>query len=129
MQISNYKMGACAKSLQLWLTLCNPMIYSPLGFSAHGYSPGKNSGVVCHALFQGVFPTKGSKLDLLYLLHFLVGSLPLVPPGKPLVIMLYQIKNQIPCGNFKFCLFTLRNSALYYTQLGVFYKNILKLFM
>ena len=30
---------------------------------------------------------------------------------------------------FKIFLFTLRNSALYYTQRGVFYKNILKFFM
>ena len=33
---------------------------SPWGSSVHGDSPGKNSGVGCHALFQGVFPTQGS---------------------------------------------------------------------
>jgi len=29
---------------------------SPPGFSVHGDSPGKNSGVGCHALLQGIFP-------------------------------------------------------------------------
>ena len=30
------------------------------GSSAHGDSPAKNTGVGCHALLQGVFPTQGS---------------------------------------------------------------------
>ena len=38
----------------------------------------------CHALLQGIFPTQGLNLLLLCLLHWQVGSLPLVPPGKPL---------------------------------------------
>ena len=37
---------------QLCLTLCNPMDYSPPGSSAHGHSPGKNTGVGCHSLLQ-----------------------------------------------------------------------------
>ena len=37
----------------------------------------------CHALLQGIFPTQGSNLHLLGLLHWQAGSLPLVPPGKP----------------------------------------------
>ena len=37
-------------------TLCNPMDCSPPGSSAHGGSPGKNTGVGCHFLFQGIFP-------------------------------------------------------------------------
>ena len=40
-------------------TLCNPMDCSPPESSVHGDSPGKNTGVRCHALFQGIFPTKG----------------------------------------------------------------------
>ena len=43
----------------LCLTLCNPMDYSPPGSSVHGDSPGKNTGVGCHSLFQGIFPTQG----------------------------------------------------------------------
>ena len=40
-------------------TLCNPMAYSPPGSSVHGDSPGKNSGVACHALLQGNLPNLG----------------------------------------------------------------------
>ena len=46
-------------------------------------SPGKNTGVGCHVLLQGIFPTQGSNLRLLRLLHWQVGSLPLAPPGNP----------------------------------------------
>ena len=45
-------------------------------------SPGKNTGVGCSALFQGIFPTQGSNPCLLCLLHWQAVSLPLVPPGK-----------------------------------------------
>ena len=45
--------------------------------------PGKNTGVGCHALLQGIFPTQGSNPYLLCLLHRQEGSLPLAPPyGK-----------------------------------------------
>ena len=37
----------------------------------------------CHALLQGIFPTQGSNPQLLSLLHWQAGSLPLAPPGKP----------------------------------------------
>ena len=71
-----------AKSLQSRLTLCDPIDHSLPGSSVHGDSPGKNTGVGCHALQQGIFLTQGSNLSLLYLLHWQAGSLPLVPPGK-----------------------------------------------
>ena len=45
--------------------------------------PGKNTGVGCHALLQGVFPTQGLNPRLLCLLRWQVGSLPVAPPGKP----------------------------------------------
>ena len=45
--------------------------------------PGKDTGVGCHALLQGIFPTQGSNPCLLCLLPLQVGSLPLEPPGKP----------------------------------------------
>ena len=49
---------------QSCLTLCNPMDCSLPGSSVHGDSPGKNTGVGCHALLQGVFPTQGLNLGL-----------------------------------------------------------------
>jgi len=47
------------------------------------HSPGKNTGVGCHALLQGICPTQGWNLRLSCLLHWQAGSLPLAPPGKP----------------------------------------------
>ena len=47
--------------------------------------PSKNTGVGCHFLLQGIFPTQGSNWHLLSLLHLQTGSLPLVPPGKPYI--------------------------------------------
>ena len=70
-----------AKSIQSCLTLCDPMDYSLPGSSGHGNSPSKNTGVDCHDLLQGIFPTQGSNLHFLCLLHWQVGSLPLVPLG------------------------------------------------
>ena len=43
-----------------------------------GIFPGKNSGVGCHFLLQGIFPTQGLNP---HLLHWKADSLPLVPPG------------------------------------------------
>ena len=50
-------------------------------------APGKDTGVGCHFLLQGIFLTQGSNPGLLCLLHWQVGSLPLAPPGKPYVSM------------------------------------------
>ena len=48
----------CAKSLQWCTTVCNPMKCSLPGSSVHGIdSPGKNTGVGCHDLLQGIFLT------------------------------------------------------------------------
>ena len=70
-------MYAAAESLQSCLILCDPMDCSPPDSSVCGNSPGKNSGVGCHALLQRIFPTQKMNLHLLRLLHWLVGSLPL----------------------------------------------------
>ena len=47
-------------------------------------SPSENTGIGCHALLQGIFPTQESNPHLLCLLHWQAGSLPLAPRGKPL---------------------------------------------
>ena len=44
-------------------------------------SSGKNTGVGCHSLLQGIFPIQGLNPDLL---HWQAGSLPVAPSGKPL---------------------------------------------
>ena len=49
---------------QLCLTLCDPVDYSLPGSSVHGKSPGRNNGVGCHVLLQGIFPTQESSPGL-----------------------------------------------------------------
>ena len=50
-------------------TLCSPMDYSPPDCSVHGDSPGKNTGVGCHTLLQGIFPTERSNPGLPHCWH------------------------------------------------------------
>ena len=57
---------------QMWLclvaqscpSLCNPIGCSPSGSSVRGDSPVKNTGLGCHVLLQGIFPTQGLKPGL-----------------------------------------------------------------
>ena len=73
----------CVLSCVTHVQLCDSMDYNLPGSSVHGDSAGKNTGMGCHALLQGIFPTQGLNPSLLHLLHWQVGSLPLAPPGKP----------------------------------------------
>ena len=59
----------CVKDAQSFLTLCDPIDCCLPGSSLHGDSLGKNTGVGCHALHQGIFPTQRSNACLLHLLH------------------------------------------------------------
>ena len=52
--------------VQLCLTFCDSMDCSPSDSSVHGDSSGKNTGVGCCALLQGIFPTQGSNPGLLH---------------------------------------------------------------
>ena len=56
---------------------CGP--YNLSGSSVHWDSPGKKTGVGCHALLQGIFLTQGLNPC------WQAGSLPLVSPGYPLM--------------------------------------------
>ena len=73
----------CGLSCFSHVQLCNPMGYSPRLFWPWD-SPGNNTGVACHALLQGIFPTQGYLLHLFHLLHWQVGSLLLAWPQKPI---------------------------------------------
>ena len=44
---------------QLCLILCDPIHCSPTGSFVHEDSPGKNTGMGCHVLLQGIFSTQG----------------------------------------------------------------------
>ena len=47
-------------------TLCDPMDCTLPGSSVCGDSPGKNTGVACQVLLQGIFPTEGLNPGLLH---------------------------------------------------------------
>ena len=47
------------------MSLCDPMNYSPPD-SVHGDSSGKNTGMGCHTLLQGIFPTQELNPGLLH---------------------------------------------------------------
>ena len=64
-------------------TLWDPMDYSPPGSSVHGDSPRKNTGMGCHALFQGIFPTQGSNSGLPHCRRILY---PLSHEGSPRIL-------------------------------------------
>ena len=64
----------------VWLFV-TPMDCSPPGFSVFGDSPAKNTGVGCHALLQGIFPTQGSNPCLPHCKWILY---PLSQQGSPL---------------------------------------------
>ena len=48
------------------LNLCDPTDCSPLGFSVHGISQVRVTGVGCHFLLQRTFPTQGLNTHLLH---------------------------------------------------------------
>ena len=59
--------------------------------------PGKNTGVGCHGLPQGIFPTQGLNLPLL---HWQADSLPTVPPGKlPAALGVSNYKAELLLGS------------------------------
>ena len=72
-----------AESLTVMSDSLQPYGLQPASLLCPWDSPGKNTGVGCHALLQGIFPTQGSNthlLRLLHLLHWQANSLPLAPP-------------------------------------------------
>ena len=64
---------------ELCPTLSNPMDCSPPRLLCPWASPGKNTGVGCHFLLQGIFPIQVSNL---HLLHWQANSLPLTHPRR-----------------------------------------------
>ena len=61
----------CIRAKLLWscLTLCDPMVCSLLAYCVHGDSPGKISGVGCHALLLAKWCTC-NKLIVLFFFFF-----------------------------------------------------------
>ena len=72
--------------VRLFVNQCTVACQAPLSMDF----PGKNTGVGCHSLLQGIFPTQGSNLCLLCLLHWQVDSLPLSHLGSPCQTLLWS---------------------------------------
>ena len=90
----------CAKMLsRVWLFAT--LWLSPARLLCPWDSPGKKTGVGCRVLLQGIFPTQGLKLHLLYLLHWQVSSLPLVQAGKPRHACVWLCKESLRGIQFK----------------------------
>ena len=70
-----------------------PHTLQPARFLCPWNVPGKNNGVGCHFLLQGIFPTQGSNPLLLGLLHRQADSLPLALSGEP--ILRWRTTNRI----------------------------------
>ena len=62
--------------------MSDPFVRSQAGYRPWD-SPGKNTGVACHFLLQGLFQTQGPDPHLLCLLHWQADSLPLSHQGSP----------------------------------------------
>ena len=65
---------------QSYPTLCNPIV-------CPWNSPGKNSGVDCHSLLQGIFPTQGLNPALVHCrqIHLSYQGSPLL--DRPLITL------------------------------------------
>ena len=77
--------------------LCDPTDCSPPGSSVYRDYPGKDTGVGCHALLQGLFPTQGLNPGIKSTLQ--TDFLPSEPPKS-------QRIETVPffnCTNFFFC--------------------------
>ena len=64
-QLGNLFICSAVLSCSVMSDSCDPMDCSPPGPSVLGDSPGKNTGVCCHAVLQGIFPTQGMNPGLL----------------------------------------------------------------
>ena len=103
---------------QSCLTLCDHMDCSSPGSSVHGDSPGKNTGVACSALRQGIFPTQGLNPGLLHCRQILYH---LSHQGSP-TFSLHLSKNYL--GAIFSCSITNLNHSLDLFVLPVFAWDI-----
>ena len=95
--------SSVAQSCRLFATT-----WTQPGSPVHGDSPGENTGVDCHALLHGIFPTQGSNPCLLCLLHWQADSLPLEPPEK--------CKNNYTGSKYTSCVFGQNFYDINFTQ-------------
>ena len=93
--IKSVNLCVCAQSLsrvRLFETLWTVALQAPCPWDF----PGKNTGVSCHVLLQGIFQTQGLNLRLLCFLHWQADSLPLTHLGSPIKSVLTPSKSVQP---------------------------------
>ena len=103
---------------QSCLTLCELMDCSLPGSSVHGDSLGKNTGVGCHALLQGIFPTQGLNPDLPHCRWILYR---LSHRGSPPLILQKHKNIPIVENEKTICVMYLLNSVTIYNYLNYFF--------
>ena len=89
--LSSLCLHACSIS-QLYLTLCDPMDCSHQAPLSMGF-PDKNTGVGCHFLLQGIFPTQGFNPCPL---PCQADSLPLTHLGSPYSLYMNSLLQFFP---------------------------------
>ena len=102
---SHYPLSVLCLVAQSCPTLCDHMDCSLPGSSVHGDSPGKNTGVGCHALLQGMFPSWESN--------------PGLPHCRPILCYLSHQGSPLPCLRYDNLLeqFTELRKRLYFCLL------------
>ena len=106
-------------------------------------SPGKNTGVGCHAFLQEIFLTQGLNLSLLSLLYWQADSSPMCHLGGPLIKqyntsnisrIFYGIRSSpmhffscvynspVPCDICIICIYQFRDSVMMFLRLQFCWK-------
>ena len=79
----NGPLSTCLLSRSVLSDFLQPHELQPTRLLSPWDFPGKNTGVSCHFLLQGIFPTQGSNPRLLHLQHCQEDSLSLCHLGSP----------------------------------------------
>ena len=91
----------CSLIPQLFLTLLRSCELQPTRLLCPWDIPSKITGVICHFLLQGIFPTKGTKATSPHLLHFRQILFQLSHQGmKPPLSQLHLLKNLVLSFHF-----------------------------
>ena len=100
----------------LWVLSCARLFVNPARLLCPWDFPGKNTGVGCHFLLQGIFPTQGLNPCLLCSLHWQADSLPLCQLGIP----------RIPNNEYKYTFFVCEDDASNSANCRLSIKNKVK---
>ena len=110
---SGRQWGQCFSCLAMSIS-CDPTGCSWPSSCIHGISPGKNPGVGCHFLFQGIFLTQGLNPRHLCCKWILYHGATREAPGRQIPALMFQAKGKVrvswsPCFIlfFKFFWFNL----------------------